>query len=184
MIQITQNSISSHTTGVNIMKSPWRNPVHQGLSNNTKDALQCPLKKISFDFVEFFWRNYPIVNNSRNTCLNNMKPFQYTPPHQEGCVKWKAPQFGRSQWTNKLSSLTNVTISVPYQKHFESCMKLFISDRCVFCDFNTSQACRKTFQEWSWKIKYFIWFRHKNPMVNNNLNLPPRGSWIQWIQKQ
>jgi hypothetical protein len=74
MIQITQNSISSHTTGVNIMKSPWRNPVHQGLSNNTKGAVQCPLKKFSFDFVEFFWQNYSIFNNSCTTCLNNMEP--------------------------------------------------------------------------------------------------------------
>jgi hypothetical protein len=46
MIQITQNSISSHTIGVKIMKSPSGNPTHQGLSNNTKGALQFPYKKI------------------------------------------------------------------------------------------------------------------------------------------
>jgi hypothetical protein len=54
MIQITQNSISSHTIGVKIMKSPSGNPTHQELSNKTKGALQFPLKKINFDFVEFF----------------------------------------------------------------------------------------------------------------------------------
>ncbi len=42
MIQITQNSISSHTIGVKIMKSPSGNPTHQGLSNNTKGTLQFP----------------------------------------------------------------------------------------------------------------------------------------------
>jgi len=93
-------------------------------------------------------------------------------PIKKGVWNGRHHSLAELNGTNKLSSLIDVTISVPYQKHFESCMKLFISDRCVFCDFNTSQACRKTFQEWSWKIKYFIWFRHKNPMVNNNLNLP------------
>jgi hypothetical protein len=42
MIQITQNSISSHTIGVKIMKSPSGNPTHQGLSKKTKGALQFP----------------------------------------------------------------------------------------------------------------------------------------------
>ncbi len=48
--------------------------------------------------------------------------------------------------TNKLSSLTDVTISVPYRKHFESCMKLFISDRGVFCDLIHHKLVEKPFK--------------------------------------
>jgi hypothetical protein len=48
--------------------------------------------------------------------------------------------------TNKLSSLTDVTISVPCQKHFESCMKLFISDQYVFCDLIHYKLVEKPFK--------------------------------------
>jgi hypothetical protein len=83
-----------------------------------------------------------------------------------GTTIWQISMDKQTIFLNKCNYLSS--LSKAFWILYEA---VYIWLMCILW-FNTSQACRNTFQEWSWKIKYFIWFRHKNPMVNNNLNLP------------
>jgi hypothetical protein len=51
-------------------------------------------------------------------------------------------------------------------------MKPFISDRGVFCDLIHHKLVEKPFKNEVGNQIFYMIYKHQNPMMNNNLNLP------------